>query len=64
MSIRSNRDQRYKCSKRNKTNKRPKTFKSEESAKAYAEKKGIKKYSMKNLKSPESKVKKIKIVVE
>jgi hypothetical protein len=42
--------------------KRPKTFKTEEAAKAYAEKKGIKDYNIVNLKSKESKVKKLKVV--
>jgi len=63
MSIRHNRDLRYQKS-RNKNVKRPKTFSSEESAKAYAEKQGIKKYSLENLKSSESSVKKIRIVAE
>ena len=41
---------------------RAKSFKSEESVKAYAEKQGIKEYTIKNLKSPESKVKKLILV--
>ena len=41
---------------------RPKTFKTEEAAKAYAEKKGLKDYKLVNLRSPESKTKKIKVV--
>ena len=41
---------------------RPKTFKTEESAKTYAEKHGIKNYELENLKNPESETKKIKIV--
>jgi len=40
---------------------RPKTFKSEESAKAWAEAQGIKNYELKNLRSPESKTKKIRV---
>ncbi|MBR9692172.1 hypothetical protein GOV06_05305 [Candidatus Woesearchaeota archaeon] len=43
---------------------RPKTFKTEEAAKVYAEKKGIKDYKLVNLKSPESKIKKIKVVAK
>lgn len=43
--------------------KRPKTFKSEESAKAYAEKNKIKDYKLINLRSSDSKDKKLKIVV-
>lgn len=41
---------------------RPKTFKSEESAKKYADEKGLKDYTLVNMKSPESTLKKIKIV--
>ncbi len=41
---------------------RPKTFKTEEAAKKYAETKGLKEYKLVNMKSPESKDKKIKIV--
>ena len=41
---------------------RPKTFKSEESAKAWAEKQGLKDYKLVNMKSPESKTKKIKVI--
>ena len=43
---------------------RPKTFKTEEAAKAWAEKQGIKSYKFVNIKSPESKTKKIKIVAK
>tara|TARA_Y100000031_G_C8098791_1_gene327713 strand:- start:126 stop:320 length:195 start_codon:yes stop_codon:yes gene_type:complete len=43
---------------------RPKTFTSEEKAKEWALKKGIKKYVLKNMKSPEAKVKKIKVVAQ
>jgi hypothetical protein len=43
---------------------RAKTFSSEESAKAYAEKEGIKKFTLENLKNPESKVMKLRIVSE
>jgi len=63
MSIRHNRDLRYPKS-RNNVIKGAKTFKTEDSAKIYADKQGIKKYTLKNLKSPESKVKKIKIIAE
>ena len=42
---------------------RPKAFKSEESAKKWAESQGLKNYSLRNLKGPESKRKKIKIVL-
>ena len=59
MSIRHDRDLRYQKS-RNRTS-RPKTFKSEESAKAYAEKNGMKDYKLVNLKSANSKTKKIRI---
>ena len=41
---------------------RPKTFKSEEAAKAWAEKKGIASYDLKNLRSPEGKTKKIQVI--
>jgi len=40
---------------------RPKTFGSEAAAKAYAEKAGIKEYSLVNLRNEESKQKKIRI---
>lgn len=56
----SKRHEKYKPKKR----KRPKTFKTEESAGAWAEKHGIKQYKLVNLKSPESRSKKIRIVVE
>ncbi|MBD3355330.1 hypothetical protein GF361_05080 [Candidatus Woesearchaeota archaeon] len=42
--------------------KRPKTFKTEEAAKRWAEKKGIKDYQLVNIKSPEADKKKIKVV--
>ena len=42
--------------------KRLKTFKTEEAAKAWAEKKGLKDYKLINLRIPESKTKKIKVV--
>jgi len=45
-----------------KTSIRPKTFKTEEAAKKYAEEKKIKIYKLENLKSPESKAKKIRII--
>jgi len=41
-----------------------KTFKSEEAAKKYAEVNKILKYSLVNMKSPESKTKKVKIVIK
>ena len=41
---------------------RPKTFKTEESAKAWAEKQGLKDYKIVNLKSSESKEKKLKVI--
>jgi hypothetical protein len=62
MSIKAQRDMRYRKS-RNKTVCRPKTFKTDESAKAYAEKNGIKNYTLRNLRSPEAKVKKLRIEV-
>jgi len=43
--------------------KRPKTFKTEESAKAYAEKHKIKKFTLINIRTPESSDKKIKIIL-
>ena len=63
MSIRHNRDMRYQKSRNNKVV-GPKTFKTEESAKAYAEKARIKKYSLLNVKTSEAKVKKIRVVAE
>lgn len=63
MSIRFNRDMRYRKSRNNVT-RRPKTFATEEAAKAYADKNGIKNYTLKNLKSPEAKEKKIRIEVQ
>jgi hypothetical protein len=62
MSIRHDRDLRYK-KPRGRLVKRLKTFKSDEAAKVYAEKLGIKKYTLKNLKSTEAKEKKLKIIV-
>ncbi len=44
--------------------KRAKTFKTEEAAKKYAEANKIKDYSLENLKSPESKQKKFRIVIK
>lgn len=61
MSIRCNRDLRYRKS-RNTRNHRPKTFKTEDAAKEYAEANGITKYTLRNVKSTEAKVKKIKII--
>lgn len=46
------------------TKKRPKTFKTEEAAKKWAEKNNIKNYELINLKSPESKSKKIKLIIK
>jgi hypothetical protein len=43
---------------------RPKTFKTEERAKAWAKEQGFENYTLENLKSPESKDKKIRVVVE
>jgi hypothetical protein len=43
---------------------RPKSFTNEESAKAYAKANGITKFRLKNLKSPDAKVKKLVIVEE
>ena len=45
-----------------KRKKRPKTFKSEESAKKWAENNKIKDYELINLKSSESKTKKIRVI--
>lgn len=44
--------------------KRTRTFKSEEAAKAWAEKQGIKNYKLVNLRGPFSKEKKIKVVLQ
>ena len=41
---------------------RPKTFKTEEAAKAWAEKQGMKNFKVVNIKSDDSKVKKLKVV--
>ncbi len=44
---------------------RPKTFKSEESAKEWAEKEGLKDYKLENLRAPDSKKKpKIRVVAQ
>lgn len=43
---------------------RPRTFKTEEAAKAYAEKQGMKKYELVNLRGEFSKEKKLKIIPE
>jgi|TARA_B100001971_G_C17979053_1_gene426389 hypothetical protein len=48
--------------KRSPRKKRAKSFKSEESAKAHAEKLGFKEYTIKNLRNPEAKVKKLIVV--
>ena len=45
-----------------KTSLRPKTFKTEEAANKYAEANKIKSYTLENIKSPESKTKKIRIL--
>ena len=63
MSIRHDRDMRYGKS-RNKREHRPKTFRSEDTAKAYAESLGLKKYTLVNLYAPESQRKKLKIVAQ
>ena len=63
MSIRYNRDLRYRKS-RNKKQNRPKTFKTPEAAKKYAESKGIKNYTLRNTKSADAKSKKIKIIIK
>lgn len=44
--------------------KRQKTFKSEEAAAEYTKKRGIKSYVLENLKSQESKTKKIRVAVK
>lgn len=44
--------------------KRPKSFKTEESAKNWAAKMGIKSFELRNLKNPECKEKKLLIVVK
>ena len=41
---------------------RPKTFKTEESANAWAKENGLKKFTLENLKSPESSTKKLRII--
>ncbi len=41
---------------------RPRTFDTEDKAKAWADKNGIKEYKLENLKSPESSTKKIRVV--
>ena len=45
-----------------KTSFRPKTFKTEESANKWAEENKIKDYKLENIKSPESKTKKLRII--
>ncbi len=62
MSIRHDRDLRYQKSRIR--TRRPKTFTSEESAKAFAKKEGLKEYTLENMKSPTSKTKKIRILVK
>lgn len=63
MSIRHNRDLRYRKSRNNVTT-RPKSFATEEAAKVYADANGIKKYTLRNLKSEEASTKKLVIVEE
>ncbi len=43
---------------------RDKTFKTEEAAKVYADKLKLKEFTLVNMKSPDSKLKKIKVVVK
>ncbi|HZX12081.1 MAG TPA: hypothetical protein VFE88_01355 [Candidatus Nanoarchaeia archaeon] len=43
---------------------RPKSFKSEDAVRRWAEARGMKKYTLKNLKNPEAKQKKLVIVRE
>ncbi|MEE9525513.1 MAG: hypothetical protein V3V78_02800 [Candidatus Woesearchaeota archaeon] len=43
---------------------RPKTFATEEAAKKWAEKQGLKDYKIVNMKSPESKTKKLKVIAK
>ncbi len=47
-----------------KRKKRPKTFRSEESAIAWSSKNNIKKFELKNLRSPESRKKKIRVIIK
>jgi len=54
--------EKYRKTRTRRPRKRPKTFKTEEAAKKWAEKKGIKDYKLVNLKSPEAETKKIKVV--
>ncbi len=63
MFITHNRDLRYQ-KPRNKTTARPKSFATEEAAKVYADANGIKKYTLKNLKSEEASCKKLVLVEE
>lgn len=61
-----NRDRRRKGSRSERTSRnrrpRPKTFKTEESAKRWAESKGMKKFVLVNLRNESSSSKKIKVV--
>lgn len=61
MSIRHDRDLRYKKSREKHTS-RPKTFKTEESAKKYAELHGITGFKIENMKSETAKVKKLRLI--
>lgn len=51
-----------RCGKVRSEKVRPKTFKTEDAANTWAEKQGIKKFSLENLKSPESAEQKIRVV--
>ena len=62
MSIRHDRDLRYRKSRNRK--KRPKTFRTEEELKKYADSMGIKDYKIVNLKAETAKKKKLKIQYE
>ncbi len=54
---------RYRADKKGRSRKpRPKSFTNETSAKNWAEKQGIQKYTIKNLKNPEARDKKLVIV--
>jgi hypothetical protein len=57
------RKKRYMADKKGRCRKpRPKSFKTEAAAKAWAEKQGIKKFTLKNLKNAEAKTKKIIVI--
>jgi hypothetical protein len=61
MSISHKREEVIKRGRNRK--KRPKTFKTEQSAKAWAEKQGLKNYALENLKTPLSSKKKIRVKI-